>query len=77
MIRSGLADGSGSLDDVVMEFTSRVATGADAERLRTVMDASISELQTGFLTAEQIESSRAIMGIDNQLIQDGTYFDWR
>jgi GNAT superfamily N-acetyltransferase len=57
-----------------MEFTSRVATAADADRLRIVMDASISELQKGSLTDEQIESSRAIMGIDNQLIADGTYF---
>jgi GNAT superfamily N-acetyltransferase len=38
------------------------------------MDASISELQKGFLTDRQIESSRAIMGIDNQLISDGTYY---
>jgi GNAT superfamily N-acetyltransferase len=57
-----------------MEFTSRVATPDDADRLQNVMHASISELQQGFLTSEQIESSRAIMGIDNQLIADGTYF---
>jgi GNAT superfamily N-acetyltransferase len=57
-----------------MNFTSRVATGADVDRLTAVMDAAISELQKGFLSAEQIESSRAIMGIDNQLIADGTYY---
>jgi GNAT superfamily N-acetyltransferase len=57
-----------------MDFASRLATEADADRLRTVMDASIGGLQTGFLTDEQIESSRAIMGIDNQLIADGTYY---
>jgi GNAT superfamily N-acetyltransferase len=38
------------------------------------MEAAIAELQKGFLTAEQIESSRAIMGLDSQLIADGTYF---
>ncbi|HSV39028.1 MAG TPA: GNAT family N-acetyltransferase [Nocardioidaceae bacterium] len=38
------------------------------------MDHSIGELQKGFLTHEQIESSRAIMGIDSQLIADGTYY---
>ena len=38
------------------------------------MDAAISELQRGFLDDAQIESSRAIMGIDTQLIEDGTYF---
>jgi GNAT superfamily N-acetyltransferase len=57
-----------------MEFTSRVATAADAGLLRSVMDASISQLQRVFLTDEQIESSRTIMGIDSQLIADGTYF---
>jgi GNAT superfamily N-acetyltransferase len=57
-----------------MEFSSRVATAGDAEGLRSVMHASISELQTGFLSQDQIDSSRAIMGIDNQLIADGTYY---
>ena len=31
-------------------------------------------LKQGFLSQEQIESSRLIMGIDSQLIEDGTYF---
>jgi GNAT superfamily N-acetyltransferase len=38
------------------------------------MDAAIAELQRGFLDDAQIASSRAIMGIDTQLIEDGTYF---
>ena len=38
------------------------------------MAASIAELQKGFLTPEQIASSRMIMGLDRQLIADGTYF---
>jgi GNAT superfamily N-acetyltransferase len=38
------------------------------------MDAAIGELQHGFLSAAQIEASRAIMGLDLQLIEDGTYF---
>jgi GNAT superfamily N-acetyltransferase len=37
------------------------------------MDAAISELQKPFLDASQIASSRAIMGLDTQLIDDGTY----
>jgi GNAT superfamily N-acetyltransferase len=57
-----------------MEFTSRVARPEDVPRLAAVMDAAISELQRGFLDAEQIEASRAVMGIDTQLIEDGTYF---
>lgn len=38
------------------------------------MDAAISELQRAYLDEAQIASSRAIMGIDTQLIDDGTYF---
>jgi GNAT superfamily N-acetyltransferase len=38
------------------------------------MDAAIAELQRAFLDDAQIASSRAIMGIDTQLIDDGTYF---
>jgi GNAT superfamily N-acetyltransferase len=57
-----------------MNFTSRVATAADADALSAIMDAAIGELQKGFLTDDQITSSRAIMGIDNQLIADGTYY---
>jgi GNAT superfamily N-acetyltransferase len=74
MARSGLAGPLRSADHVDMDFASRLATDADADRLRVVMDASIDRLQKGFLTDEQIASSRAIMGIDNQLIADGTYY---
>jgi GNAT superfamily N-acetyltransferase len=57
-----------------VDFTIRVATTDDEHGLREVMDAAIGELQRGFLTQEQIESSRTIMGIDHQLILDGTYY---
>ena len=46
----------------------------DVPALMAVMDAAISELQRSFLDDAQIASSRAIMGIDTQLIDDGTYF---
>jgi GNAT superfamily N-acetyltransferase len=39
-----------------------------------VMAAAIGELQKGFLSPAQIESSRMIMGLDSQLVADGTYF---
>jgi GNAT superfamily N-acetyltransferase len=57
-----------------VEFTSRLATVEDMPRLAAVMEAAISELQRGFLDEEQIEASRAVMGVDAQLIEDGTYF---
>ena len=52
----------------------RLATMADLPRLRVVMAAAIAELQKGFLSEQQIESSRQIMGLDTQLVEDGTYF---
>jgi GNAT superfamily N-acetyltransferase len=54
--------------------THRLATRNDLDALRTLMDAAISELQKPFLDERQIASSRAIMGLDTQLIDDGTYF---
>jgi GNAT superfamily N-acetyltransferase len=42
--------------------------------LVTVVEDAIAELQKDFLDPAQIDSSRAIMGIDTQLIDDGTYF---
>ena len=56
------------------EFTSRLAVLDDVPALTAVMDQAIEELQRAFLDDAQIESSRAIMGIDTQLIDDGTYF---
>lgn len=38
------------------------------------MDAAIAELQKAFLDDAQIAASRTIMGLDTQLIDDGTYF---
>jgi len=52
----------------------RLASRDDVDALRTLMDASIAELQKPFLDDRQIASSRAIMGLDTQLIDDGTYF---
>jgi len=52
----------------------RFATRADMPALAELMNAAIGELQKPFLTEEQIVSSRAIMGLDTQLIDDGTYF---
>lgn len=38
------------------------------------MTLAIGELQRGFLDEAQIAASRAVMGLDTQLIVDGTYF---
>lgn len=55
-------------------FTHRLATRDDLAALRALMAAAIDELQKPFLDDAQIASSRTIMGLDTQLIDDGTYF---
>ena len=55
-------------------LTARLAGPLDIPALEAVMAASIAELQRGFLTPAQIAASRTIMGLDRQLIADGTYF---
>ena len=57
-----------------MVLTHRLATRADLDALRALMEAAIAELQKPFLNDRQVESSRTIMGLDTQLIEDQTYF---
>ena len=57
-----------------MSFASRLATADDMPDLARLMDRAIGRLQSNFLSPEQVEASRAIMGIDSQLVRDGTYF---
>jgi GNAT superfamily N-acetyltransferase len=54
--------------------TIRLATVDDVAVLLPLMAAAIEELQKGFIDDAQIASSKAIMGLDRQLIEDGTYF---
>lgn len=56
------------------ELRHRLATHADLDALRVLMEAAIAELQRPFLGPWEIEASRRIMGLDTQLIDDGTYF---
>jgi GNAT superfamily N-acetyltransferase len=55
-------------------FTHRLARHADIPALKNLMNAAIRELQRGYLTPLEIAASQAIMGLDTQLIEDGTYF---
>src|SRR5215211_4660353 len=62
------------LDEPNPVLTSRLATREDIPVLVPLMQAAIEELQKGFLNDAQIRSSHAIMVLDQQLIDDGTYF---
>jgi GNAT superfamily N-acetyltransferase len=55
-------------------LTHRRARREDGDALRALMDSAIAELQKPYLTESEIASSRAIMGLDTRLIDDGTYF---
>jgi GNAT superfamily N-acetyltransferase len=57
-----------------MVLTSRLASPHDLPVLLPLIEAAIDVLQRGFLDDAQIRSSHAIMGLDTQLIDDGTYF---
>ena len=52
----------------------RLATREDCDAIRALMSLSIHALQNDYLSPEQVEASAAGMGIDPQLIEDGTYF---
>ena len=55
-------------------FTHRLAMPGDMPALQQLMTAAIRELLPQFLTPEKVEASFAVMGVDSQLIEDGTYF---
>jgi GNAT superfamily N-acetyltransferase len=57
-----------------MGLRHRLARRADVPALTALMDAAIGELLRPFLTDAQIAASRTIMGLDTQLVDDGTYF---
>jgi GNAT superfamily N-acetyltransferase len=56
------------------ELGLRLARLDDIESLRELMNAAIHQLQAGFLSPEQVAASFSVMGLDSQLIADGTYF---
>lgn len=55
-------------------FTNRIATLDDLDALHALMARSIAQLQSEFLTPEQVVASKHVMGLDTQLVRDGTYF---
>lgn len=56
-----------------MDVTVRIATNDDLPEIAAVVERAITGLQRGFLSPQEIESSRLFMGVDSQLLRDGTY----
>lgn len=52
----------------------RIAKLDDSPALDVLMTRAIAELQRGFLDEAQIAASKLLMGLDTQLIRDGSYF---
>jgi GNAT superfamily N-acetyltransferase len=52
----------------------RLADESDIAAIRTLMDRSIALLQRDFLSPAEIAASKAIMGLDTDLITDRTYW---
>jgi hypothetical protein len=57
-----------------VKLTPRTATIDDLDALKITIRRAIDQLQSGFLTPDQIRASHQVMGLDTQLLRDGTYF---
>ncbi len=57
-----------------MELTHRLATADDLDALDALIARAIAELQHGLISPAQVAVSHKTMGLDRQLVADGTYF---
>ena len=55
-------------------FSHRLAQTEDIPAVSALMARAIGQLQAAFLSPEQVAASSESMGLDTQLIDDGTYF---
>ncbi len=55
-------------------FTYRIAQQYDIPSIIALMQLSIEENMKAFLSKEEIEAAKETMGVDQTLIDDGTYF---
>jgi GNAT superfamily N-acetyltransferase len=58
----------------MIRLSHRLARLEDVPSLSALMERAIAELQKPFLSEAEIAASRVLMGLDTQLIEDGTYF---
>ena len=62
------------MNSSVPTLNLRLARSEDMPVLSALMDRAIGELLQEFLPPEGVRASYEIMGLDTQLIADGTYF---
>ncbi|WP_326524989.1 GNAT family N-acetyltransferase [Sphingomonas sp.] len=58
----------------MIPLNHRLAVESDLPALRDLMALAIDTLQSDFLSPAQVAASRAVMGLDTQLVADRTYF---
>jgi GNAT superfamily N-acetyltransferase len=58
----------------MIDLTHRLAISADVPDIIKLMQASILENMREFLSPTEIEAAQETMGVDQTLIEDGTYF---
>lgn len=57
-----------------MTLTARTAMIEDLDALKVTIRRAIDQLQSDYLTPDQVRASHQVMGLDTQLLRDGTYF---
>jgi GNAT superfamily N-acetyltransferase len=57
-----------------LSFSHRLARRSDIAAIEPLMNQAIRDLLKPYLAPDAVEASFAIMGLDTQLIDDGTYF---
>lgn len=67
------SSGPDSIPPTDTPYKTRWATANDLPALKKLMQLAIDNLQAGFLSPEQVAASHAVMGLDTQLVKDGTY----
>ena len=56
------------------ELTHRLARPADVPAIRELMRLAIAENMKAYLSPEELVAAQETMGVDNSLIEDGTYY---
>ncbi len=56
------------------QFSHRIAGVDDIPAIKELMGLAIAENMKAYLTAAEIEAARETMGVDQTLIDDGSYF---
>ncbi len=63
-----------STGKTALSLSHRIAVKSDVPAIIALMQDSIAENMKAYLSPSEIEAAKETMGVDNTLIEDGTYF---